>query len=144
MRIVFSHAKVMILDLLRTPAYVVSTMAFPALFYVIFAVPESKDVHSSNLLVASFSCFAVFGVYFLQFWSGIAQERSHSWYQYLKVLPLSTVQLLMARFLSSFFFSLITCLFLFSISLVTTPVELTFFNWVSFFGFSSSGELLLV
>jgi ABC-2 type transport system permease protein len=122
----------MILELLRAPAYVISTIAFPALFYSIFAIPESRDVFSSNLLVASFSCFSVFGVIFLQFGVGVAQERSKSWYSYIRTLPLENYKLMIARFISALFFSFLATLGIIVLALTFTKVEMSFFEWIKF------------
>jgi ABC-2 type transport system permease protein len=132
MTLVFSHTKWMILELLRSPAYVVSTIAFPALFYSIFAIPESNDKASSNMLLASFSAFAVFGVIFLQFGVGIAQERTRSWYFYLKTLPVQPLQIMAARFLSALFFSLLASLGIILLAVLFTEAELTLWEWAKF------------
>lgn len=139
--LVLLHARWMILELLRQPSYVVSTVSFPALFYVIFALPESKDVGSSNLLMASFSCFAVFGVIFLQFGVGIAQERTRSWYHYLRTLPVRGGHLMAARFISALFFSVLAAAKIIVIALIFTDVELSAFNWLRFTGVLLAGGL---
>ena len=132
MKQILKHSHWMILELLRAPAYVVSTIAFPSLFYVIFALPASKDAFSSNMLIASFSCFSVFGVIFLQFGVGIAQERSKSWYNYIRTLPLSSYKLMIARFISAIFFSFLSTLGLVVLSLGFTEVDLSFVEWIQF------------
>ncbi|MBC75954.1 MAG: ABC transporter [Halobacteriovoraceae bacterium] len=132
MKLIVKHAHWMILELLRAPAYVVATIAFPALFYMIFAVPESNDAASSNMLVASFSCFSVFGVMFLQFGVGVSQERSNTWYLYLKTLPLHSWKLIAARFLSAIFFSLLASLGIILLSLIFTKVNLSLERWIEF------------
>lgn len=133
MNLIFIHSKWMILELLRQPAYAVSTLVFPSLFYLIFAVPESKDVASSNLLLASFSCFANFGVLFLQFGIGISQERTTSWYQFLRTLPLKSYQLILARFISSYAFALLSIALLILLAEIYTFVSLTPLQWIYFF-----------
>lgn len=132
MRLTFVHAGWMIRELLRQPAYVASTLAFPALFYLIFAVPESKDVASSNFLMASFSGFAIFGVIFLQFGVGLAQERTRSWYHYLRTLPMPSVFMLLARLVSSMAFSLLAAGVIVLLALGLTDAELKFSEWVVF------------
>lgn len=132
MKLVLAHAQWMILELLRQPAYIVSTLAFPALFYMIFAVPESNTKETSNILMSSFSGFANFGVLFLQFGVGIAQERSKSWYHYLRTLPISSKQLILARFLSSYVFAILSVLFIVLLALVFTEVQLEAKQWVWF------------
>ena len=132
MSLVLHHTKWMILELMRSPAYVVSTIAFPALFYSIFAIPESNDKASSNLLLASFSAFAVFGVIFLQFGVGIAQERTRSWYFYLKTLPVQPYQIMAARFLSALFFSLLASLGIIVLAVLFTKAHMSAFEWMKF------------
>ncbi len=132
MRLIFTHACWMILELLRQPAYIVSTLAFPALFYVIFAIPESTNQESSNFLMASFTGFANFGVLFLQFGVGIAQERSKSWYHYLRTLPLNSAQLMFARFLSSYIFSIFAILVIVILALIFTAAKMTALQWLYF------------
>jgi len=131
-RLILVHAQWMILELLRQPAYVVSTIAFPALFYVIFAVPESRETVSSNILLASFSCFAVFGVVFLQFGVGIAQERTKSWYYYLRTLPLNGPSLIMARFLSAMFFSVLSVAAIIVLAITLTKASMSIGEWFRF------------
>ena len=130
---IWLHARWMTLELLRQPTYLVSTLAFPALFYLIFAVPESKERATANFLMASFSGFAVFGVIFLQFGVGLAQERTQSWHQYLKTLPIHPLAFLLARFVSSFIFALMTALVIVALALTLTPAQLNSRAWLEFF-----------
>lgn len=133
MNLIFIHTKWMILELIRQPTYFVATVAFPSLFYVIFAVPESNTTPASNMLLASFSCFAVFGVLFLQFGVGVAQERSTSWYHYLRTLPLKKTNLMIARFLSAYFFALLSVLSLNLLAVLFTEVSMDYLVWFRFY-----------
>ena len=118
------HFRWMVMELLRQPAYVVATIGFPAIFYLIFAVPESNGEAEANLLLGSFSSFAVFGVVFLQLGVGIAQERNQSWYLYLRTLPISSFTFFSARFLSSLFFSILAAATIVILALTLTPAHL--------------------
>ena len=135
MKRVLVHTWWMCLELVRQPSYFVATVAFPSLFYIIFAIPESKTPGASNMLLASFSCFAVFGVLFLQFGVGVAQERSTSWYHYLRTLPLSQIQLITARFLTAYIFSTLSVLCLVALALLYTEVELSNKKWILYAGY---------
>lgn len=132
MKSIFNHSRWMILELWRQPAYMVATIGFPALFYMIFAVPESKTQEAANLLLGSFSSFAVFGVVFLQLGVGIAQERNQSWYLYLRTLPVSPIAFFIARFLSSFVFSILAAAMIIILSLLFTPASLSSQVWIKF------------
>lgn len=145
MNLIIAHTRWMTLDLLRQPSYMVSTIAFPALFYIIFAIPESKDIHSSNLLLASFSCFAAFGVLFLQFGIGISQERTKSWYHYLRTLPVSNPQLFAARFICSYLFAFLSVGAIVALSLAFTTAELSSLQWIYFsIGLTTGGLVFCI
>ena len=141
MKRIMIHTWWMCLELVRQPSYFVATVAFPSLFYVIFAIPESKSVLTSNNLLSSFSCFAVFGVLFLQFGVGVAQERSTSWYHYLRTLPLSSLHLTAARFITAYIFSALSVLFLVLLAITYTKVSMTSSEWFFFFAFLILGGL---
>ncbi len=132
LRILLAHSKWMILELARQPAYIVSTLAFPALFYWIFAIPESNDQASANFLMASFAGFAVMGVVFLQFGVGLAQERTRSWHKYLKTLPVNPWTLLGARFISAFLFAILASLTIVAMALTMTDAKLAALDWLTF------------
>ena len=133
MRAVLMHTYSTILDSVKAPAYTVSTVAFPSLFYIIFAVPESISPESSNLLLASFSCFAVLGVMFLQFGVGISNDRESTWYDYIRTLPISAYNLMLSRLLSVIFFSFISTLAIAIIALLFTSTDLSLAEWIKFF-----------
>ena len=133
MNVILRHTYSIILDLIKAPAYMVSTIAFPSLFYIIFAVPESISPESSNLLLASFSCFAVFGVMFLQFGVSISNDRQSSWYDYIRTLPIPVHSLMLSRLLSVIFFSFISTLAIAIISILFTSTDLSLMEWIKFF-----------
>jgi ABC-2 type transport system permease protein len=54
-----------------------------------------------TFLMASYAMWAVLGVAFFQFGSGIAEERATPWERFLRTLPLSAGQRLAGRVLSA-------------------------------------------
>lgn len=125
MKLILVHTKWMFNELWRQPTYVVSTIGFPTLFYLIFAVPESGTRHAANLLLASFSGFAIFGVFFLQIGVSLAQERSRSWYTYLRLLPVRGWQLFFARLLSTLIFATLAVVALSAVAAWQTEATLS-------------------
>ena len=140
-KLVFAHTKWMSLDLMRQPAYVVSTIAFPVLFYAIFALPESKNQASAQLLMSSFASFAVFGVAFLQFGVGTAQEKSQTWYMYIKSLPVSPGELLLARLMTAIIYSFASAMGVIFLAVNFTPIDMSQHQWIEFVFWLLSGGL---
>ena len=85
MRLVLLHARATTLELLRYPAFLVPTLAFPAVFFLFFVAPRTQAAASVEM--ATFAGFAVIGVAFFQFGVGIAVERASPWETYLRTLP---------------------------------------------------------
>lgn len=131
-KLVCVHTNWMTKELMRQPAYVVSTIAFPTIFYLIFAVPESSTIDGSNYLMASFAAFGVFGVLFLQFGVSQAQERAQSWYQFLKSLPVRPFQLMTARFATAMFFAVVTALLVVVTANIWTEAQMQSHEWLQF------------
>ena len=57
MKLVLVHARAATLELLRYPAFSVPTLAFPALFFLLFVA--SRDDRDATLLLASFAGFRI-------------------------------------------------------------------------------------
>lgn len=95
MRIVVAHLRTEALELARHPGFLLPTLGFPALFFLLFG-GGAAATHGAGAM-AGYAAFAVFGVVFFQFGVGIAQERATPWQLFLRVLPAAPWQRLLAR-----------------------------------------------
>jgi len=130
-----------ILELVRHPTYVMTTLIFPSMFFWFFGVPNAQDPDSARMLMGSFSAFAVLGVVLFQLTVAISQDRAGHWSLYLRSLPVPSSLFLAAQLVASF------CLALFAVGLVVltaifnTTLEFSgaqfaeFFFWVMVCGF---------
>ena len=82
-----AHVRLRLLSLLRTPAYVVGTLALPSLILVFLGVGLADTVVEANAIMASFAVFAVMGIAFFQFGVGIAESRASAWSTFERILP---------------------------------------------------------
>jgi ABC-2 type transport system permease protein len=117
----------MTLELLRYPAFSVPTLAFPALFFVLFVA--SRDDRDATLLLASFAGFAFLAVAFFQFGVGLAAERESPWERFLRVLPVRASVRLAARLLSGTLFGLASAGLVALTAVATTDVHLPPVRW---------------
>lgn len=129
MRLVVLHARAGILELLRYPAFSVPTLAFPALFFLLFVAPRSDA--DPNLLLASFAGFAVLAVAFFQFGVGIAAERESPWERFVRTLPLRPRVRFAARVISAAIFGLGSAVLVVAAALATTDASLRATRWVA-------------
>lgn len=141
MRGFLAQVRILLLEHLRMPAYLVATMGFPNLFFLIFAAPEAKTADLANFLMASFLGFSVIGVMFLQFAHGLAEERAHAWYTYLRTLPLGTTNFFCARMLVAAVMSVLTAAVMTGVALFSTPVSLEAQRWLELYTHLAFGGL---
>ena len=87
MRILRAHIALRLHQLSREPGYVASTMVFPALFFLLFALPNADTADKAKFLMASFTAFAILGVCLFQFGVHQAQELKSGWYTVMRTLP---------------------------------------------------------
>jgi ABC-2 type transport system permease protein len=128
MRLTLVHARAMTLELLRYPAFSVPTLAFPALFYLLFVT--SRGDHNATLLLASFAGFAFLAVAFFQFGVGIAAERETPWERFLRTLPVRTGVRFAARLVSGTLFGLASAGVVALTGVATTDAHLSPVRWV--------------
>jgi len=132
-RLLHTHSLYQLVELLRQPMYVVSTLIFPAMFFWFFGVPNAKTSGASLLLMGSFSCFAVLGVVLFQFAIGISQEKNTPWSQYLNILPLPPSLRLLPRILNSLIMAMASVFCVLTTALICTPLQFSEIPFVEFF-----------
>lgn len=139
MRLVILHARAATLELLRYPAFSVPTLAFPALFFLLFVAPGSDA--DPTLLLASFAGFAILAVAFFQFGVGIASARESPWELFLRTLPLRLRTRFAARALSACLFGLASAALVVAAALATTDAHLPPVRWIGLAGVLLAGSL---
>ncbi len=123
MRLVWVHLRAELVGLLRVPGFLIPTLVFPSMFFLIFAVPYLKTWEAANQTTASFMTFAVFTVVFFQFGVGLAQERENPWTTYLRALPLPPLVRPAALVLAGLTFALLAALVVAGVAAVATPLR---------------------
>ena len=94
MRPTLAYARASLIELIRVPAFSVSTLLFPMLTYLFVTTTVYEDADPATAM-AGVAGSAVLGVSFFQFGVGIANERLTPWERYLRTLPV-TIQARMA------------------------------------------------
>ena len=131
MRLVLLHARAETLELLRYPTFSLPTLAFPALFFLLFVAPRSDADTNPTLLLASFAGFAVLGVSFFQFGVGIATERESPWERFVRTLPVRVRVRFAARVLSAALFGLASAALVSAVAVLTTDAGLAAERWAA-------------
>ena len=83
-----AYARANLVELMRVPAFSISTLLFPTLAYL-FVTTTVYDDADPVTTMAGVAGTAVLGVSFFQFGVGIATERLTPWERYLRTLPVT-------------------------------------------------------
>ena len=95
------EAKYEFLKLLRMPAYAIPSIAFPAMFYVLFGlVLGSRGVRGlalASYLIATYGTFGVIGAALFGFGVGVAVERGQGWLTLKRATPMPPSAFFLAK-----------------------------------------------
>src|SRR5579862_9513360 len=92
LRVYRTEAKYEFIKTLRQPAYVIPTLTFPAIFYVMFGIvfggkQAIGSITVSTYLLATYCAFGVIGASLFGFAVGVAMERGYGWLQVKRASP---------------------------------------------------------
>ncbi len=98
MRLFWVHFSAGVKATLREPAYLVFAVAFPALFFLMFAAPLAQtQPGAGGHLLAAFTLYSVFVAVLSYFGIGQAQERASGFPRYRRTLPLPALVPVLAQ-----------------------------------------------
>ncbi len=124
MKLFFLHFQMYLKTLFRQPAYVLSTLIFPSLFYIFFAQPHAKTAEAAHGLLAGFAGFSVLSVCFLDFGVSTSRDLASKWSEYLRTLPISNFTLNLARSIGALLFALLAALIVYLSVHSSSPADL--------------------
>ncbi len=123
------EAKYEFLKLLRVPAFSLSSIGFPLMFYVLFGlVLNSKATGMSTYLLPTYGAFGVIGVCLYGFGVGLANERGLGWLELKQASPLPPAAYFTAKLAMSMLFSLILIALLFTLGFTLGNVHMSPLN----------------
>lgn len=106
-----TETKYELLKVMRMPAYVIPTLTFPLLFYVMFGLIFGRQnigsVNMATYLLATYGAFAVIGASLFGFAVGVSTERGLGWLQVKRASPMPPAAYLFAKTIVSLVFSTI-------------------------------------
>ena len=107
-RIYLTEARYELLRLLRTPSFAAPTLAFPLVFYVMFALllpGQWGSFQKATYLLATYGVFGIIGPSLFGFGVGLAMERQQGWLELKRVSPMPTGAYFFAKIFMSVSFA---------------------------------------
>lgn len=115
LRIYAMEAAYEVLRTLRTPMFVIPSLAFPLVFYVLFALVlpgQWAGYDKAVFMLATYGTFGVIGPALFGFGVGLAMERQQGWLELKRVSPMPIGAYFFAKIVLSLTFALAILLLL--------------------------------
>lgn len=129
----YREAKFEFLRLLRTPSFVLPSLLFPSVFYVLFGVllggGRASNVEAARYLLASYGVFGIMGAALFGFAVNVAVERERGFLTLKRALPMPPGAYLFAKLVMAMIFALIISLMLGVIATTLAGVSLSASQW---------------
>lgn len=104
LRLTLVHARYSLLETVRVPIAVIGSLAFPALAFLFFVVPQralAEDPVLATDAIVQMMVFAVMANALFGFGIGISQARETPWDPYLRTLPVSGASRILAQMIAT-------------------------------------------
>lgn len=132
LRCYWLEAKFELLRLLRTPSFVLPTLLFPPLFYVLFGVVLASANRGGDMgryLLATYGVFGIMGAALFGFGVTIAVERERGFLTLKRALPMPAGAYLLAKMAMAMVFAAIISLILALLAVFLAKVTLHPAQW---------------
>jgi ABC-2 type transport system permease protein len=139
-----AEARAEALRTLRTPSFVLPTLLFPLVFYVLFALllpGRWGELDKPLYLLATYGVFGVMGPALFGFGVGVALERQNGWLALKRVSPMPPGAYLFAKLCMSLGFGLAVVLLLSAAALVAGSFNVDPWRWLLLLGVLALGTL---
>ena len=144
-RIYALEARYEFLKLARMPAYLVPTLTFPLVFYLLFGVAMGSHVSGgfdiARYLLATYGSFGVMGVSLFGFGVGVAIERGQGWMLFKRATPMPPLAYFFAKLAVCLLFSVVLVALLFTLGATAGGVRLPMATWLSLAGVLVAGSI---
>ncbi len=133
--LVFELARAETLKNLRVPMFVISTLVFPAMLFILFGLPNASQTLPSgtpvgNLLIASFSAYGLLGVSIFSFGVAIAVERGQGWLKLLRATPMPAWTYFLAKIIVVIIFNILVILVMFAVGYFLADIRMPALQWL--------------
>ncbi|MEA2599147.1 MAG: type transport system permease protein [Acidobacteriota bacterium] len=143
-RIYTLEAKYEFLKLLRMPAYVIPTLAFPLVFYMLFGVALKQGPSGFSFptyLIATYGAFGVMNAALFGLGVGLAVERGQGWLLFKRATPMPPLAHYFGKLAMCILFGALMVGSLFALGATAGGVRLPLGTWLALAGVQIAGAV---
>jgi ABC-2 type transport system permease protein len=120
---------------IRVPAFVVGTVAFPVMLFLLFGLSSSGQVLPEGtsvgaFLLTSFSAYGLIGIALFSFGVGVATERGQGWMKLLRATPMPAWTLFAGKIVMSLLFGALVLALMAAVGTIFAGVRMPALDWL--------------
>ena len=139
-RVTVQETRYEFLKMFRAKAFSLSVIGFPVMFYAIFGL-TNHHVEYARYLLASYSCFGMFGAALFGMGAGVAMERAQGWLELKQASPMPRIVYLAAKTITCAAIAMITVAILLAMGLTMGGVTMTALEVIELIGVTLAGAI---
>jgi ABC-2 type transport system permease protein len=139
-RIMALETRYEFLKMFRAKTFTFSVVGFPVMFYAIFGL-TNHHVEYARYLLASYSCFGMFGAALFGLGAGVALERAQGWLELKQASPMPRIAYLLAKTVTCAAIAMITVAILLALGLTLGGVSMSLTEIIELIGITLSGAI---
>lgn len=133
-RVYFTEAKYELIKQLRIPAFMIPTIGFPIMFYVLFGIVMPGNAGPSQLastyMLATYGAFGVIGIALFALGTGVAVERGQGWLAVKRASPMPVSAYFFAKYVTTLIISVMLMLLMCAVGAIFGHVRLPISSWL--------------
>lgn len=139
-RLVVQETRYEFLKMLRAKVFSFSVIGFPVMFYMIFGL-TNHHVEYARYLLASYSCFGMFGAALFGLGAGVAMERAQGWLELKQASPMPRIIYLIAKTITCAAIAMITVGILLALGLTLGGVTMSIVEMIELIAVTLAGAI---
>lgn len=133
-RVYLTEAKYEIIKQLRIPAFIIPTIGFPVMFYVLFGLvmPGNGPTapYAATYMLATYGAFGVIGIALFALGVGVAVERGQGWLAVKRASPMPVSAYFVAKYVTTVVISVVLMLIMCSVGAAFGHVRMAAQQWI--------------
>ena len=145
LRVYMTEAKYELIKQMRIPAFMVPTIGFPIMFYVLFGLVMPSSGRDSQVaatyMLATYGAFGVIGISLFALGVGVAVERGQGWLTVKRASPMPVSAYFTAKYITTLVIGIVLMLLMCGVGIVFGHVRMSAGHWAALIAAETLGAI---
>lgn len=134
-RVYMMESRYELLKMMRLPAFVIPTLGFPVMFYVLFGllIPGGRggSQNVATYMLTTYTAFGVIGIALFALGVGVATERGQGWLSVKRASPMPVSAYFTGKYVMTVLFAAVLMVLMCSVGVVFGHVRMSAGHWTA-------------